>query len=471
MDANNRLAIVKATAANIKAGVEEYRPIVPLKQHEAVFYGLAKAAGDSTQSSSSNAIGTYTADAKSAIQSMLGISTMIGATSSVAGSGGLVPAPATTDVDKFLAGDGTYKSGGLPMVILSYGNSTWTEFENAYNNNVIVYCRASSNSNPASGSQTRMAFMAYVNNATTPTEVEFQYYRSMSSHSATAMGDQVFVYKLTKTGGWSVTTRDASIKQIKTDTGTALGVSWSSNVVTLTNTMTANEMPMSSSDATTAKAAIDALNSKFTFQSFTNTSHPTIEANTFANVVVADVSKTGYTPKGIIDFYISGLNIFDKTVNAIDGYISGDKIISWDVTKTVYCRCLPNTTYTVSKAVTERFSIGYTTDIPAVGSTVFGIVNNNAASSLTITTGADAEYLVIFCYHANYDTESFGTVLNSLQVETGNSASGYVAYNDTGVCSVSQVHITSSNAVIRVTNPGNRITIGDIGIVVMYVKN
>ena len=184
-------------------------------------------------------------------------SEMTGATSSTAGTGGLVPAPSAGDEDKFLAGDGTYKSGGLPMVILSYGSSTWAEFEAAYNNNVIVYCRASSNSNPASGSQTRMAFMAYVNNATTPTEVEFQYYRSMSAHSATAMGDQVFVYKLTKTGGWSVTTREASIKQIKAGTGTALGVSWSSNVVTLTNTMTAADMPMSSSDATTVSSAIN----------------------------------------------------------------------------------------------------------------------------------------------------------------------------------------------------------------------
>lgn len=140
------------------------------------------------------------------------VPTMIGATSSAAGTAGLAPAPTTGDVDKFLAGDGTYKSGGLPMVILSYGNSTWTDFINAYNNNVIVYCRASSNSNPASGSQTRMAFMAYVNNATTPTEVEFQYYRSMNAHSATAMGDQVFVYKLNKNNGWSVTIRDASIK-------------------------------------------------------------------------------------------------------------------------------------------------------------------------------------------------------------------------------------------------------------------
>ena len=96
------------------------------------------------------------------------------------------------------------------MVILSYGNSTWNDFITAYNNNVIVYCRASSNSNPATGSQTRMAFMAYVNNATKPTEVEFQYYRSMSSHSATAMGDEVYVYKLTQAGTWSTTARNVT---------------------------------------------------------------------------------------------------------------------------------------------------------------------------------------------------------------------------------------------------------------------
>jgi hypothetical protein len=58
------------------------------------------------------------------------------------------------------------------MTILSYGNSTWQDFINAYNNNSIVYCKASSNSNPASGAQTRMAFMAYVN-ANPPTNVEF----------------------------------------------------------------------------------------------------------------------------------------------------------------------------------------------------------------------------------------------------------------------------------------------------------
>ena len=76
----------------------------------------------------------------------------------------------------------------------------------------VVYCRASSNSNPGTGSQTRLAFMAYVNNAETPTEVEFQYYRSVSSHSDSQQGDQVYVYKLNSSGTWSVITRNSFTK-------------------------------------------------------------------------------------------------------------------------------------------------------------------------------------------------------------------------------------------------------------------
>lgn len=57
----------------IKAGTQAYKPIVSANVHYAAFYGLAKAAGDTTQSASSNTVGTYTSEAKAAIQSMLGI--------------------------------------------------------------------------------------------------------------------------------------------------------------------------------------------------------------------------------------------------------------------------------------------------------------------------------------------------------------------------------------------------------------
>ena len=71
------------------------------------------------------------------------------------------------------------------MYIASYGHSTFAEVLEAYENRKIVYCRASSNSNPGTGDQSRMAFLAYINNPSSPTEFEFQYYRSLSSHSAT----------------------------------------------------------------------------------------------------------------------------------------------------------------------------------------------------------------------------------------------------------------------------------------------
>lgn len=131
-----------------------------------------------------------------------------------------------------LTNDSNFMSG---MTILSYGISTWNDFITAYQANHVVYCRASSNANPASGSQTRMAFMAYVSNATNPTNVEFQYYRSVSSHSASQQGDQVFVYKLTNGNAWSVTTREASVK-VNTGSNDGIDVSYSGGAVTIGHT-------------------------------------------------------------------------------------------------------------------------------------------------------------------------------------------------------------------------------------------
>ena len=70
---SSRIVISKASDAQIKEGTQQYKPIVSQNQHLSTFYGLAKAAGDTTQSSSSNAVGTYTSQAKSAIQTMLGV--------------------------------------------------------------------------------------------------------------------------------------------------------------------------------------------------------------------------------------------------------------------------------------------------------------------------------------------------------------------------------------------------------------
>ncbi len=116
------------------------------------------------------------------------------------------------------------------LFLASYGHSTYADVLAAFQKNKIVYARASSNSNPGTGSQNRMAFMAYVNSDTTPTEFEFQYYRSVSSHSNNQQGDQVYIYKLNKSTGWSVTVREAYTKIVA---GTGLTSSYSNGTLTI----------------------------------------------------------------------------------------------------------------------------------------------------------------------------------------------------------------------------------------------
>lgn len=157
----------------------------------------------------------------------------------------LIPVPTKTSD---LVNDMNFMSG---MTILKYGISTWNDFITAYTAKHVVYTRASSGSNPASGSQTRMAFMAYVNNETNPTEVEFQYYRSVSTHSDSQQGDQTYIYKLNKTNGWSVTVRENYTKVVA---GTGMSSTWSGGKITLNCTVTP---PTKTSDLTNDSGFID----------------------------------------------------------------------------------------------------------------------------------------------------------------------------------------------------------------------
>lgn len=130
----------------------------------------------------------------------------------------------------------------------------------------------------------------------------------------------------------------------------------------------------------------------------------------------------------------TGKNLFDKTVSPLVGYItSGNAIANFNVTRTVYCPCTPNTTYTVSKKQSSRFAVAYTKELPVIGSNVYGAITNNAATQISITTGADAMYIVVFCYHANYDTDTYQDIVDTLQVEIGSTATAYEPYSGTTV--------------------------------------
>ena len=67
------LSVYRATPTEVKGGTVATHYLSPSLSNYSTFYGLAKAAGDTTQATSSNAVGQYTEEAKTAIRTMLGL--------------------------------------------------------------------------------------------------------------------------------------------------------------------------------------------------------------------------------------------------------------------------------------------------------------------------------------------------------------------------------------------------------------
>lgn len=123
-DSGGNIYVAPASDASIKQGNKIRPAIVPGNQHTAVFYGLAKAAGDTTQSASSNAVGTYTDEAKAAIKNMLGIGDSV-QTVAVSGTTPIIVAVANT---RYVCGevtsvDFTPASSGLCELYFESGST------------------------------------------------------------------------------------------------------------------------------------------------------------------------------------------------------------------------------------------------------------------------------------------------------------------------------------------------------------
>ena len=132
---------------------------------------------------------------------------------------------------------------------------------------------------------------------------------------------------------------------------------------------------------------------------------------------------------------IVGKNLFDKSnANVLNAYFTATSptITSSSSDRTIYIPCEPNTTYTISKnLVGYGRAVGYTSTIPAISSPVEGTINISANSaSGTITTGANANYLVMRAFNTGQDTLTYQQVLASIQVEKSSTASTYEAYKE-----------------------------------------
>lgn len=137
-----------------------------------------------------------------------------------------------------------------------------------------------------------------------------------------------------------------------------------------------------------------------------------------------------------VDTKVAGKNLFDKeSYDSIQAYIGNDSI-TYNASHTcIYMDCKPNTTYTASRERTttnERFGIAWVKEIPTNGTLIFG--RSAAPSSgtvgsietVSVTTGADAKYVVIWAWWSGSDVTQ---AKNTLQLEVGSTATAYEPYD------------------------------------------
>ena len=131
----------------------------------------------------------------------------------------------------------------------------------------------------------------------------------------------------------------------------------------------------------------------------------------------------------------TGKNLFDKedfpVIQGTVPDVNGAELTEAVKNRTTYIPCKPNTTYTIQKrndGNTNRFCVAYTKTLPVLNVLCYGGIRNNDATSISITTGNDAQYLVVFFYRTDETTLTYQQVIDSIQIEENNQATDYEPY-------------------------------------------
>ena len=127
-------------------------------------------------------------------------------------------------------------------------------------------------------------------------------------------------------------------------------------------------------------------------------------------------------------------NLFDKdNANILQANLSSyTKIGNSPSNRVLYISVKPNTTYTIQKKISSYFVIGTTEIEPAINGEYSQRLENNNADSLTITTNSNAKYLMVW-YYITTDTLTEQEILDSIQIEEGNTAHPYSPYGQTPI--------------------------------------
>jgi len=130
-----------------------------------------------------------------------------------------------------------------------------------------------------------------------------------------------------------------------------------------------------------------------------------------------------------VEVTASGKNLFDKNNEdqILNAWLNGNRISGSSVDTTIWIKCRPNTTYTISK-IGGVMRVGYSAVAPDYNLNLIDSVRHDNIPSMTITTDATAQYLVAWvCDLSKSIDSSLGrdSILNSLQIEYGDTSTKY----------------------------------------------
>lgn len=135
------------------------------------------------------------------------------------------------------------------------------------------------------------------------------------------------------------------------------------------------------------------------------------------SVTVGDTTPTG---DNITATWIKASgNIFDSSnANILNALLrtSDNTLYASSSERSLYVECQPNTTYRITKNAGARFRVDERASTPTTGSANINMVMNDKVSSITYTTSANGNYLVVN-YFTTSETGTEQDMLNSISIE------------------------------------------------------
>jgi hypothetical protein len=194
---------------------------------------------------------------------------------------------------------------------------------------------------------------------------------------------------------------------------------------------------INNNDGTTITITTDS-NSKYLLVMYANSVRDSNIEESLATIQVEVGSQaTSYASYQSQNYPINlGKNLFDKdNANIINGWFDTNttNLTSNANARTLYIKCLPNTTYTITKLISLQFNVGCTNNLPSIGTIVqkvetghIGNYDSNVKVNYTYTTNNTAQYLLVrYAYSTQVDLD---LMISSIQIEKGNVATEYASY-------------------------------------------